>query len=357
MVKVFEVGSEYDWESTKPYLQNKKNEKFQSANDSIFKFLRSGRDTLRYIAKAYKSSKRTILMPALCCSCMPEPFYDEGYKVIYYKLTDSLQVDIIDVLNKIQDDSIFLFMNFFAISSLNEEKLKVIIQSKKNILTIEDITHNFLSCELEKSFADITVCSIRKWFSIADGGMLFSKVEIPKLELDEDYFFSELRFKAMQLKSEYLRTGNIEQKISFRKSLVEANNYIDNVKNLVKMTESSEEILKRINLSEIYKLRFKNTTLLFEKLKNIKSIKLLNTDSIKSTLYFPIIVSNQKEVQNKLAKENIYVPVIWPLPKEANGICRVADKIAEHILAIPCDHRYTRQDMEKIVEIVSNIMN
>lgn len=357
MVKVFEIGSEYDWESTKLYLQDLENKNFELFKNYNLKFLRSGRDALRYIARAYKNEKKSILMPALCCSCMPEPFQNEGYEIIYYKLTDDFRVNIDDVLSKIKDDSIFLFMNYFAISSLSEENLKKITQFRKNVLTIEDVTHDFLKLDLKKYYADITICSIRKWFAIADGGLLFSKFEIPNIKIGENDFFASLREEAMKLKSEYLKTGDFKQKESFRNKLAEANNYLDNIKNLIKMNDKSKNILKKIDLSKIYKTRLENSKILFEKLQEIKNIKFLNKEFVESTLYFPIIISDQEIVQKELAKKNVYAPIIWPLPKDAKGICRVADMTAEHMLAIPCDHRYLKKDMLKIVEIISEILN
>lgn len=357
MMKVFEIGSEYDWDSTFQYISKEKNNKFQQTENSIFKFLRSGRDALRYIAKAYKKEKSAVLMPALCCSCMPEPFEDEEYEIIYYKLKDTLEVDVEDVLKKIKDDSIFLFMNYFAIPSLKSEELEKIVCSRKNIISVEDITHDFLNRDLKEGNADITICSIRKWFSIADGGIIFSKNSVPYIQLEKDDFFSKNRMEAMKIKSEYLKIGDIAQKNKFREKLAISNEYIDNIKNLIEMNEESKKSLVYLNLDGMYKERLNNSKFLFDNIKKIKKIKTLGIESVNSTLYFPIVVSDQKEIQQKLAQNGVYAPVIWPLPEKAIGICKVADKLANQMLAIPCDHRYSKREMSKVVEILDKIIN
>ena len=69
-----------------------------------------------------------------------------------------------------------------------------------------------------------------------------------------------------------------------------------------------------------------------------------------STLYFPILVKHRDALQKKLAERNIYCPVIWPVPQEAQGICDVAEYTAEYMLALPCDQRYSVEDMVYIAK-------
>ena len=62
-------------------------------------------------------------------------------------------------------------------------------------------------------------------------------------------------------------------------------------------------------------------------------------------------------MQRALAEKGIYCPVIWPVPQQALGVCEVAEFTAEHMLGVPCDQRYTPEDMtyigQKILEIVN----
>ena len=320
------------------------------------KFFRSGRDALRYIAKALRTEKKTVLMPALCCSCMPEPFEDENYEIIYYKLTTDFKVNVEDVLKKLKPNSIFLFMNYFAIPSLSKDEIERIVKFQKSVTTVEDITHDFLKRGVETYIADITVCSIRKWFAIPDGGLLYSKINIPEVLIDEDNFFAEKRISAMKRKSIYLSNGKTDEKEIFRNELFEANQYIDTVKNISTMNCQSTETLKHIDLKRMYTIRLKHCRTFFDELSSLDNIRLLGSEAVKSTLYFPVLVKAQSIVQKKLAEKGIYAPVIWPLPKLAEGVCEIADDVAAHMLGIPCDHRYTDEEILQVIHIIKEVM-
>lgn len=67
-------------------------------------------------------------------------------------------------------------------------------------------------------------------------------------------------------------------------------------------------------------------------------------------------MNERDEIKNKLAKQGIYCPVIWPLPRQAIGVCEVSEYTSKHMLAIPCDHRYRATDIEYICDILSGIL-
>ena len=73
-------------------------------------------------------------------------------------------------------------------------------------------------------------------------------------------------------------------------------------------------------------------------------------------LYYPILLENRDAVQQALARQNIYCPVIWPTPAQARGICETCEATAAHILALPCDQRYSEQDMATIAETLKAII-
>lgn len=345
--RVFEIGSEYDWDSNVPYLKEDENDFFASVSKQNVRFLRSGRDAIRYVARLCKEKCQTVLMPALMCSCVPEQFVEEGYKVVYYKVHADFSADMNDIEKKLSANSVFFFMNYFGQPFITVEQIKKIKNRHENIICVEDITHDFLKRRTEEFQSDYTVCSIRKWFAIPDGGMVIGKERFDEVQVEINSYFAELRERAMKQKSTYLNNGIPSEKEEYRTVLATSNDYIDNIDHIAYIQEKSMNILSHIDLKRIYELRVKNVNVLKQEIES------LVTTCANSTLYYPIHVGNrQGEVQRKLAEHSIYLPVIWPVPQEAKGVCSVADDVAQSMLAIPCDHRYSVKDMEKIVEVL-----
>lgn len=346
-----EYGSEFDWESNNEYINSFYNHRiFQEAD-----YFRSGRDALRAIALRYKGCYKQILIPALCCESMVNPFEINGYEVSFYRLNPDLSADFEDILSKIQSEAIFLYINYFGITSMDNEKLCYIKKQFENSILIEDRTHDILVGRDNGYVPNYTICSIRKWIAIPDGGLLFStNQEIFKKEMNT--YFGDVRTCALKNKSEYLRTGNVQIKLKFRNELDDANNYLNASEIVADISKKSYEILQYIDFEKIYQQRKINALLLYKHIENIDEAENISSTTENSTLYHPILVDNRDKVQKKLAKKDIYCPVIWPLPKQAVGVCKVSEYISNHMLAIPCDHRYRKSDIECICNILDEIL-
>lgn len=352
---VFEFGSEYDWESNRKYLlKDKIKDKIKDKRKNLY-LLRSGRDALGLLADAEKRKCNTVLLPFLCCESMEMPFRRAGYKIIYYKLQQDFKADYADVKRKLTNGCILLYMNYFGNLSFTTNQLEDIREEGKYIILAEDITHDFLYRYIEGDFgtADYTVCSIRKWFAVPDGGILISKTSVLQ-EWEEDETFAKLREEALKIKSQYLRTANPTFKIEFRKKLADANLYLENDHKIVGMSEMSKEIWEYLDIEKIYKKRCENVEICQKEFGQVMEI---GNDNLRSTLYFPLLIGKkQLEIENMLAAQGIYMPVIWPLPKGAKKGCAVSELIAEQMLAFPCDHRYGKEEIQYSIKVLKGVL-
>ena len=157
----------------------------------------------------------------------------------------------------------------------------------------------------------------------------------------------------MKQKNVYLNSGILTEKEQYRTTLAISNNFIDSIDHIADIQNESMKILSQIDMEKIYKLRRENVKVLKEGIKAIKGIKSLIVNCENSTLYYPVCVNDKRDdIQRKMAEHSIYMPVIWPVPKDAEGICEVADCVGQSMLAIPCDHRYNVNDMKKIIEVL-----
>ena len=283
---------------------------------------------------------------------MVTPFIN-NYEVVFYKLNSDLSADFSDILTKISPNTIFLYMNYFGIPTLTVNQLRLLQKDFLDLIYIEDCTHDFLNRRKEDFIPDYLVCSVRKWLAIPDGGFLISKEKInfPK---ETDLFFSNLRLQALKNKSKYLKNGMTDLKAQYRMELAHATEYLDKSTKVVDISQESIELIMKIDFDKIYNKRKENAEILYKELNKVDNIRLLPLSSFNSTLYFPILVNNRDIIQKELAKQNIYCPVIWPLPD--NQVCKVSKEVADHMLALPCDHRYHGFDMKHISGVLKNIL-
>lgn len=353
MCTIKEYGSEFDWNSTLPYIANTYAEHPLKSKDAYL--FRSGRDALKAVAMGYAENHKKVLLPALCCESMVSPFIMNGYEAEFYKLNSDCTADIDDIENKLSDDCVFIYISYFGIKPMCDGALHSLKAKFRKAKFVEDRTHNPLHRTDNSGFcADATVISIRKWLSIADGGLLFTKDCFDNCYLFENSF-ADIRKNAMQLKSEYLKKGGENLKSEFRGLLNEASELLDASKNAYLMTEPSKELLNKVDFDKILKDRQKNASILAEALAPLcekGKLKFISQEPESSTLYFPVIVADRDEIQGKLAKKSVFCPVIWPLPEGAEGVCENSKHIADNMLAIPCDQRYSAEDMREISQII-----
>lgn len=339
-----EYGSEHHWQSRAEY------ETGQGKLDiDGWELYRSGRDALKQVARLNRGKK--VLLPALCCESMILPFTLNGCRVDFYKLTQELKGDEKDIWEKADGNTVLLYMTYFDIRPLDNEFLKKL--RDRGVFLLEDRTQNIIMPEEESFIPDATIASIRKWAALPEGGML--KTGLPVPETKRDGRFAELRRRAMAEKGEYLISGEPELKADFLNKLHEADELLDESGEPIAMGEESREQLLKLDFEKILMKRRENAAVLERELEGT-ALKPLTKAASTAGLYYPVLTENRGEIQRAMAQQSIYCPAIWPVPEQAKGICSMAEYIAEHILAIPCDQRYTVRDMEHIGKTLSTIL-
>lgn len=350
--RIREYGSEYDWLANEGYLLPPG--QYQPAFEAAQKF-RSGRDALKAVATACKSRYKRVLLPALCCESMVSPFTMHGIAPVFYRFSPDYTADIADVKSKLAQDTILLYGSYFGIDPFDEAALLQIQKTHPGVLFLEDRTQDILQTKEQAFTPDVTIASIRKWTAIGDGGLLWSGCGCFAADGQETEF-ARLRKEAMQIKSAYLAKGDPEMKKNYREMLGAASQLLDISAGSFAMTQASEQLLVRLDIAKMYARRQENVRVLKAVLMGVANLELITQTPERSTLYFPILVKNQQEVQAALAQKGIYCPVLWPVPQEAVGVCPVAEYTAAHMLGIPCDHRYSPEDMKYIARQIVRVI-
>lgn len=303
----------------------------------------SGRSALRAVLKRIKY--KTILLPAYICESVRKCF-DEDCRVIYYKIGKDLKVNWDDLLKKCNEDIDIVYVHYFNgyIGSEYDIVSFLELKQKYNFLVIEDSTHSLFSSP--HTVGDYCVCSLRKWFPIADGGVLYSKMNIEICEKYSKNNWAMNRWRAMEDKKEYLE-GKIGEKDGFLNVFSSTEKALDQQEIPCCISLESYETLKRISCSSLIDKRLKNYEFLA---KNIKCIKTAYGGIDQVPVFFTMCIKKRDELRRFLINNNIFCPIHWPLFNELECIEEAVIN-NEHELSIPIDQRYGLKDMEYISQI------
>ncbi|OAJ34577.1 hypothetical protein [Piscirickettsia salmonis] len=282
--------------------------------------LNSGRNCLLFLIEFLKIDK--IYLPYYTC----EKFKNEVNKhcdVIYYHVNHNLEPEI-----EIPEDDYFVYVNYFGVKDGYIDNLNY----KKNLII--DCCQAFYS-----DFNCISFYSPRKFFPVTDGGYLsFNSIEIRRIyeKLPFDDHCSSYDFL-------YENTGdNLESYFKYK----------DNEKEVVelkikKMSIASQSLLDLIDFEKVRKIRLENFMYLHKKIGHLNELN-VDIKSIGGPMIYPLLTS--KCSREDMIKNKVFVAHYW---ENVDSSFNVAEQyLAENLVALPIDHRYSTEHMEKIVNLI-----
>lgn len=322
-----EIGSEF-WDVP---ICNEGNTLFGN-NTSWFL---SGRTALRGIIKEIKSKRelRTVSIPSWCCDSMILPFIDSGIEVGFYPVY--YDGGIVQDSSAVDTDAV-LVMDYFGYTGRNH------FSGYEGII-IRDVTHSIFSAVYND--ADYYFGSLRKWAGFWTGGYAWGIKPVEKT--DKKYVL--LRKAAMKAKKEYI-SGIFNNK-DYLRIFNEAEEYLDSCGSVATAHSRDVELAYKLDIEAIRIQRKRNEKVLLEQLKDIAIFPIIRKTDC--PMFFPIYVANGKrnELRNYLIERDIYCPVHWPVSKY-HELTNQTKGIYENELSLVCDHRYTEDDMARIIKMI-----
>lgn len=314
------------------------------------------RETIKEIITTNSFDNKLALLPAYTCQSVILPFSESGWEIMFYPVNKKLEIDLIKLQQLInQNDYSILLIHPFYGKDLSNEELTYIQKLKDiGIKIIIDLTQCIFS-RADYSIADYIVGSYRKWFPIPDGAFLISKnsFALPK---KENYFFYEKMTNAMYLRHCYFKNHeSLMKEISIRLSK-EADHAIEKNIESHRISNLSYGLLKSQDFEAIQQKRIDNFNCLSKNLKENSNLKPLfsDTDINSAPLYYVIYSTKRNALQQYLAQNAVYAPILWPVENEKVLVTDDIKYIYNSILAIPCDQRYDAEDMHRIATLVNN---
>lgn len=287
-------------------------------------WLNCGRNCLAYLIRA--KGIRKILLPYFLCSCVRETCQREQVEISYYQIDEKFRPSGLNA-----GDAWVYLVNYYGQISTQE------IEAYRDACgrVIVDNTQAYFDMPVQ---GVDTLYTCRKFFGVADGAFLYTDARLGKaLERDESY--QRMAF----ILGRYERSAP-----EFYELSVQNNQRFDEepVKTMSRLTEN---LLRGIDYGAAKEKRTRNYRYLHQRLGDINRLRLKETEG---AFAYPLLLDRGAEIRDKLIRENVYIPVLWPNVRDEMEPGSVEAQYADRILPLPCDQRYGLDEMEAVCGLV-----
>lgn len=329
----------------------------------------SGRQAISLALKSLEKSKPHIqkrcLLPAYMCDTVFFPFKQNGWEIFFYHIGKNLRADkeeLCQLINEIKP-SLFFLHTYYGVDTWKELRGVLHEYQRTGLILMEDMTQSYYLQEVDTQ-VDYIVGSLRKWYSVPDGGFVTSNELLYGDLLTEDSYFVTERIKMLTSKWDYLykkeqNQSNVEELQSQKAEYLALNRkmeeYLDKNEKVMALSGISSSMLSDIDEKNDFTRRNTNYKILHQGFQNRKYVKnVLDTfEENAAPLYLPVYAEHRETLQKFFCENDIYVPVLWPVGVENADILNEEEKyIFSHLLAIPMDHRYGEAEMKKIIAVL-----
>jgi len=293
--------------------------------------LNTGRNALLYLLKARNIKK--LYIPYYLCNSVSDMCIRNGYKFEYY----NIDAEFMPIFNKtLADDEYLYVVNYYG--QLTNGK---VLELKHRFAQI--ILDN-IQAFFQKPLDGIdTIYSCRKFFGVPDGAYLSTDVRI-----NEDLAVDNSRERMTHI------LGRYEGIASDYYSHFQNNDASFKSETLKHMSKLTHNILGAIDYDRVRRIRNENYAYLERELSKQNKLELTTPDG---AFAYPFYVENGIEIRKALAQKKIYISTLWPNVLTIQPKGSIEHDYAKNILPLPCDQRYSVDDMKCVVEEMRKCIN
>jgi hypothetical protein len=291
--------------------------------------LNTGRNALEYLLIAGQYQK--IYLPYYTCDVLLEPINKLGIAYEFYNINEQMEA-IFDV-SVIGEKECFLYTNYFGMKDDFVDFLQ-----RKCVNLIVDNAQAFYAEPLNN--VD-TFYSPRKFFGVTDGAYLYSN-KLVSMNLKQDV--SHTRFEHLLRRLDISAENGYPYFINNDESLSDMP--------ILKMSNLTQKILASIDYAAIAKIRKENYDYLDQALKDLNRISFkLNSKQV--PMVYPFY-SNDTSLRKRLIEHGVYTAQYWPNVLEWVSVETIEWRLANNLIHLPIDQRYSQEDLNKIIKIISH---
>lgn len=286
--------------------------------------LNGGRFCLEYILRCKHYKK--VYVPYFTCDSAIEPIVKLGIPYEFYHVNKNYR--IVEEIS-LNDGEALMYTNYWGLQNAYCHELVSIFGSQ----LILDYTQAFYS---EPIKGIDTFYSCRKYFGVPDGGYLYTDVKADfEIVRDESYKRMDSLVKRIDLSPE----AGFQD---FHATSAEFH-----VMPIKRMSYFTKRMMNGIDYERVARQRIDNYNVLQRQLGG----RTLNYGEV--PMIFPYITEYGQELRKRLIESKVFVAKYWPNVDEWASENSQEVWMANHILPLPVDQRYGKEDMERIVKLIN----
>lgn len=294
--------------------------------------LNSGRHALEYILASLPVKPKRVWLPYYTCEVVLQPFKRLGIDVSFYNVNASFEIDDYPACH---EDEYIVANNYFGIKDAYIANLYRVYKER----LIMDCAQAFY---MEEITGAMQFYSPRKFFGIPDGGMAFtpySSESTSPMVNDESCLRCTHLLKRIDI-------GSSEGYADFRR-----NSEIIGCQHIKNMSRLTRRMLESIEYERARQKRLSNYVVLDNALGDLNMLKLPAMSSFACPMVYPFMTENIS-LRKRLIDNKIFVATYWPNVLTWRLPNTIEYSLANNILPLPIDQRYSAEDMNRIISIV-----
>lgn len=288
--------------------------------------LNCGRNALAYLIESKNIKK--LYIPKFNCDCITDLCKRMNIDIDTYSIDKSFR----PIFNKeLNAGECFYLINYYG--QISNTEIEVYKGKYKNIIV--DNAQAYFQMPVE---GIDTLYTCRKFFGVSDGAILYTDKKLNR-KLDIDESFNRMRFVL----------GRFER--SAREFYIESseNNDLFDNESIKYMSKLTQNLLHGIDYGYVGKKRTTNFEYLDKIFKDKNQLQLCTPNG---AFMYPLLVSNGAEIRKELQQKKIYIPVLWPNVLNECSEESIEYNFAKNILPLPCDQRYSEEEMEYMSKLI-----
>jgi dTDP-4-amino-4,6-dideoxygalactose transaminase len=333
----------------------------QATNEGVL--LDGGISAINIIIKEIALTKQQVLLiPKYICPTIVQSLQKSNIQIVFYRIKKDFTIDMQDIYHKMKQYPVkaLLFINYFGFFHSDQEKASLRALKQEGVILIEDSVQMMWIDKKKDFIGDYVFNSFRK-FVPYDGSFVIGLdrniLDVEDLcETHKITQYDILMKKARAVKTDYIHdhSGNEADYLELFEAAHKA--YYEKMNVQVIAEHNRQEIIK-LDIDKIRKITKQNYSYLYNRLKECSKIMCLFsinelTDNIPVT--FPILVEDRDKIRDEIRKHGVYCPVHWDIRHEGWVKEHSPEfELANTVLGLPIDWRYTEQDMEYVAHCLT----